>query len=99
LKTHNAECQPLEQVHVLLVLQERAAQRRDQRGSRSLSISGDMSSLSSYVDKVLKSAKPADLPVEEPSKIELVVSLKTAKALALVMPESFLVRVDEVIEE
>ncbi len=86
-------------MHVLFVLQERAVQRRDQLARIALpGISGDMSSLSSYVDKVLKSAKPADLPVEEPSKIELVVNLKTAKALALVIPESFLVRVDEVIE-
>jgi len=86
-------------MHVLFVLQQRAVQRRDQLARIALpGISGDMSSLSSYVDKVLKSAKPADLLVEEPSKIELVVNLKTAKALALVIPESFLVRVDEVIE-
>jgi putative ABC transport system substrate-binding protein len=68
------------------------------RGSRCLSISGDISSLSSYVDKVLKGAKPADFSGREPSNLELVVNLKTAKALALVIPESFLVHVDEVIE-
>jgi putative ABC transport system substrate-binding protein len=51
-----------------------------------------------YVDKVLRGAKPADLPVEEPTKIELVVNLKTAKGLALTIPEPFLLRADEVIE-
>jgi putative ABC transport system substrate-binding protein len=97
--THRTRVGELARAHRLLTIYD---ERRAVEAGGLMSYSPEIADLyrraATYVDKILKGAKPADLPVEQPTKFELVINLKTAKALGLTIPASVLARADAVIE-
>jgi len=96
---HTARIVPLATRHRLAVM---SSYRDTTEGGGLISYSADHAAYfrraAVFVDKILKGAKPADLPIEQPTTFELVINLKTAKALGLTIPPSLLARADEVIE-
>jgi ABC-type uncharacterized transport system substrate-binding protein len=84
--------------HLPTVFGERAFVDAGGLMSYGISYADLLQRLPAYIDKILRGAKPADLPVEQPTKFELVINLKTAKALGLTIPQSVLLRADQVIE-
>ena len=79
-------------------ISEKNSSRRGGRITYGPELATHYALVAEYVDKILKGAKPGDLPVQQPTQFTLIINLKTAKALGLTVPQSFLVRADEVIQ-